>query len=37
MKTLISQAKIIDKRHSQNGEIVDILIVDGIISKIASS
>jgi dihydroorotase len=37
MKTLISQAKIIDKRHDQNGEIVDILVEDGIIQKIGSS
>ena len=37
MKTLISQAKIIDKRHDQNGAIVDILIEDGIIKKIAAS
>lgn len=37
MKTLISQVKIIDKRHPQNGEIVDILLVDGVISKIADS
>jgi len=37
MKTLISQAKIIDKRHAQNGKRVDILIVDGIIEKIAAS
>ncbi|MGB6036821.1 MAG: dihydroorotase [Cryomorphaceae bacterium] len=37
MKTLISKAKIIDKRHAQNGAIVDILIEDGIIKKIAAS
>ena len=37
MKTLISQAKIIDKRHAQNGETVDLLIVDGKIEKIAPS
>jgi len=37
MKTLISQAKIIDKRHDQNGPSVDILIEDGIIKKIAAS
>jgi dihydroorotase len=37
MKTLISQVKIVDKRHPQNGEIVDILIENGIIKKIASS
>ncbi|HKK38163.1 MAG TPA: dihydroorotase [Cryomorphaceae bacterium] len=37
MKTLISQAKIIDKRHAQNGETVDILVVDGVIEKIAAS
>ncbi|MCZ4409647.1 dihydroorotase [Cryomorphaceae bacterium 1068] len=37
MKTLISQAKIIDKRHGQNGEIVDILIEDGVIQKIGAS
>jgi len=37
MKILISQAKIIDKRHAQNGETVDILVVDGVIEKIAAS
>ncbi len=37
MKTLISQAKIIDKRHDQNGAIVDILIEDGLIKQIATS
>ncbi|MCH2215552.1 MAG: dihydroorotase [Flavobacteriales bacterium] len=37
MKTLISQAKIIDKRHAQNGQMVDILVHDGVIEKIAKN
>jgi len=37
MKTLISQVKIIDKRHPDNGQVCDILIEDGVIKEIASS
>ena len=37
MKILISQARIVDKRHPQNGEVLDILINDGVIAEIAKS
>lgn len=35
MKILISQARIVDKRHPSNGQVKDLLIEDGVITKIA--
>lgn len=35
MKILIAQARIVDKRHPDNGQVKDLLIEDGQIAKIA--
>lgn len=36
MKILIAQAQITDQRHPDNGRVMDILVEDGIISKVDS-
>lgn len=35
MKILLAQARIVDKRHPLNGQVKDLLIEDGVITKIA--